>query len=60
MSILEKLLDKALEFGKFVLLGEKQKPVLEEPLDELKTERAAQRIEDRRRERAAKKNSGKS
>lgn len=58
MSILDKLLDKALELGRFII-GDKPSAALEEPLDELKTEKEAQRIADRRRERAARKNSGK-
>jgi hypothetical protein len=46
------------DVAKFII-GDKKPVVLEDPLDELKTEQAAQDIADRRRERAAKRNGGK-
>lgn len=57
MSWVEYAIDKAIELGKFVL-GEKPKAVLEEPIGELEVEKEKQRIADRRRERAARRNHG--
>jgi hypothetical protein len=57
MGIADKLIDAAVSLGRF-LLGDKPEPKLEEPLGELEVEKERQRMADRRRERAAKKNGG--
>jgi hypothetical protein len=57
MSWVKDAIDTVVELGKFII-GDKKPVVLEEPLDELKVEKSAQKIADRRRERAARKNSG--
>jgi len=55
MSVIGDIWKVAKELGAFVL-GDKKQPKLEEPIGELETEREAQKMADRRRERAAKKN----
>lgn len=49
MSIISKVVDAAKAFGKFVIGDKDQK--LEDPLGELETERVAQEVQDRRRDR---------
>lgn len=57
MSWLKDAFGIVVDVAKFIVLGDKKPVVLEEPLDELKVEKTAQSIADRRRERAAKRNS---
>lgn len=58
MSWLKDAFGAVVELGKFVLLGQKPKVVLEEPLGELEIEKEKQRVADLRRERAARRNHG--
>jgi len=57
MGIAEKIIDAVIGIGRFVL-GDNEEPKLEEPIGELEVEKERQRIADRRRERASRRNGG--
>lgn len=58
MGWFKDILGAAVDFGKFVLLGDKGEQKLQPPLGELETEKRKQAMVDKRRDRASRRHGG--